>query len=232
MAMADANFERGRALGLQGDSEGAIAAFKKALQDEPEHASANLGLGIACMELERTKDAVNAFRASLKTAPHNPATLYNLGVALDQHTQKSKVSEKKLKAMLLEAEYALTAACALDPCADSSCQLGVVLLRLGKPRQAVEAFEKALAADPQHATATENLRTFEAAHMTGPSTEALDAAIAAEPQKVFRPPPRVVEAWSDVPVEQEEHPVSSLSEAANLGQKLDELLATGDDLEF
>eukprot|EP00931_Biecheleriopsis_adriatica_P070494 TRINITY_DN44259_c0_g1_i1.p1 TRINITY_DN44259_c0_g1~~TRINITY_DN44259_c0_g1_i1.p1 ORF type:complete len:236 (-),score=52.76 TRINITY_DN44259_c0_g1_i1:52-759(-) len=232
LSAADTDVERGRALGRHGDTAGAVAAFKDALKSEPEHSGANLGLGIASMELGHTRAAVRAFRSSATAAPQNPATLYNLGLALDKLAQSCKPTEAKK--MLLEAEIALTASCALDPnSADSFCQLGVVLLRVGKPIQAVEAFEKALKLDPHHQAASDNICTFEAAHMARPTAEALDAALNAESAGNSWPPTVPREAWSDTPAVERRGAAHAPQESTGcFSQALEDLLLTGEDLEF
>ncbi|CAE8693759.1 unnamed protein product, partial [Polarella glacialis] len=212
---ADVAFGLGAILGQRGDALAAAELFraaplqrKEALAADPRHADANLGLGISYMEIGQIKNAVLSFRQSVQACPQNPIALYNLGVALEQYSQSC--TEKDLKAVLAEGELALTAASAFDPdTADYLSQLGVVLLRSGKPVKAIEAFEKALRVDPTHEGAADNIRAFEAAHIADPSSESLDTALRAEAAYLRRP------------------------EAALEGNSsLELLLATGDDLEF
>ncbi|RJR33395.1 MAG: ammonia-forming cytochrome c nitrite reductase subunit c552, partial [Deltaproteobacteria bacterium] len=66
-------------LGQSGEAE---KALRRALEIDPNQATANFNLGLLLAEQNRLPEAEAAFRTALKTAPRFPEAAYNLGVLL------------------------------------------------------------------------------------------------------------------------------------------------------
>jgi len=81
-AEADGLCARGAASIEQGDAEGALALFERALATAPDDPAVYNNLGSALMRLGRGRDAAAEFRQALKRRPRYPEALLNLGSAL------------------------------------------------------------------------------------------------------------------------------------------------------
>ena len=76
------HLSKGMVLAQDGDINGAIAEYRKALKIDPDFADAHNNLGLA-LEKNRNLDAAIAeFREALRVAPDDAVVPFNLGIAL------------------------------------------------------------------------------------------------------------------------------------------------------
>lgn len=78
---ADRHYRRGIAHGKQGDHQRAIGEFRKALQLNPSHCDAQLGIGYCHEKLGSLSTAIAHFLATLKIDPTCARAHYALGLA-------------------------------------------------------------------------------------------------------------------------------------------------------
>ena len=126
---------------LQGDVEvqsghpsEAIVHFRKAIEENPNHADAYLGLSAMLAAQGQLQEAVELLTICAKVLPDSPEVHNNLGIILTQLDR------------LEEALYHCQHAAALMPGHPwTRCNVGTALLRLDRLDEAEEAFEEALA---------------------------------------------------------------------------------------
>ena len=147
-AMADAKHNLAAALAEAGDLEAAAARFEANVGGDPAEEARRLsGLGVVYKRQGRLEDAAAAFEASLQLLEDSRTMAYRGNVAA-------------LMGDLPDAErrLAAAAAAALKPRdkADALNSRGVVLEALGRPGDAADCYDRALAAVPGHAKAQAN----------------------------------------------------------------------------
>lgn len=160
----------GRTLLDQGKIEPAIAAFQKAVAQDPRDGAAHLNLGAAYERANRTDDAIAAYRKAVELEPKNVYAHNNLGVLLDQQgaydqaiaalesavksepgnamAQKNLETAKKNKAALKERENEVARAEkeAQNKPDDPNLAYGVsrVYAHYGKKESAMQWLQKAM----------------------------------------------------------------------------------------
>ncbi|MGE5800280.1 MAG: tetratricopeptide repeat protein [Syntrophaceae bacterium] len=145
-AALEENMRLGQEAVRRGDLDGAIAHFRGAVRNAPDHVGARVGLGLALAYKGEIDEAIRHFRAALKREPNNAEVHNSLGVALMQ------------KGQLDEAETHLRKAIQINPrFAKAHNSLGVLLVRRGKLDEAVDQFQKTLRIDPANKDAEKNL---------------------------------------------------------------------------
>ncbi|MEG4351972.1 tetratricopeptide repeat protein [Microcoleus sp. LAD1_D3] len=121
-----------------GDLGGAIAAFEKALEINPEDYDAWNGRGITLNGLGRNSEAIIALEKALEINPNFHIAWNNLGLTLNDLGRQS------------EALTAFETALKIDPKFQMAWNgLGNVLRDLGRQSEALTAFETALEIDPK-----------------------------------------------------------------------------------
>lgn len=103
IARAEAQYALGRYYRGQARADEAIAAFRKALQADPEHAEARNALGVMLAGLGRNEEAIEELERAVDSAPRSAVIRNNLGYAY------------LLRGRAVEAVAALEMAAALDP---------------------------------------------------------------------------------------------------------------------
>ena len=146
--MTDAKHNLAAALAEAGDLDAAAARFEANVGgDAAEEARRLSGLGVVYKRQNRLEDAAAAFDASLQLVEDSRTMAYRGNVAA-------------LLGDLSDAErrLAAAAAAALKPRdrADALNSRGVVLEALGRPGDAADCYDRALAAVPGHAKAQAN----------------------------------------------------------------------------
>ena len=110
----------------EGDGDGAVAAYRRAVAADGEHADAHVNLGRLLHERGDTDEAVRLYRQALAARPGDPVAAFNLGVALEDLEQ------------LPEAVDAYTQAVTADPrAADAHYNLAGVYERMGDRAAAI-----------------------------------------------------------------------------------------------
>lgn len=154
-----------------GDEEAAAAQCREVLRHNPRSVSALNNLGAALCRLGRIEEAVRRLEAAMLLEPENLTTLHNLGVALDAAGAAAEAETCLRKALALRPDFPdahrslanlLRGSGRLDEAAlhyravierlpldfRSYGNLGLVLLNLNRPHDAVAVYEKALALQP------------------------------------------------------------------------------------
>jgi tetratricopeptide (TPR) repeat protein len=104
----------------EGDRDGAIAAYKRALNADETHVDAHINLGRMLHERGETPQAVRHYERALDLRPGDAIAAFNLGVALEDQER------------LDEAAHAYLQAVATDPrSADAHYNLAGVYERMG-----------------------------------------------------------------------------------------------------
>jgi Flp pilus assembly protein TadD len=142
-----ARFDRAWELDRKGQYEAAIAAWRSALELNPEDARANNNLGFALARQGRLAESIVCWEAALKANDQIPEVRKNLAGALENFGV-----ELLRKGNLDEAAMRLRRAAELDP-QDAAIQynLGLALLRKAGFDEAIARFQGALAIDPSNA---------------------------------------------------------------------------------
>ena len=139
-------YKQGVALNNEGDYDGAVRAYRKALELAPDVPMIHYSLGIALYNKDDLDGAVGAYRDALELDPEDPAAHANLGIALAE------------KGDLDGALTSLREAIRLDPDdAENHYNLGVALCMKGEPDGAIAALEESLRLDPEDSETLYNL---------------------------------------------------------------------------
>ncbi|MEH2333191.1 tetratricopeptide repeat protein, partial [Nostoc sp.] len=142
--------------------DAAVAAYEKAIQLNPNDATAYYNLGNALRQQKKLDAAVAAYEKAIQLNPNDATAYYNLGITLDD--------QKKLDAAVAAYEKAIQ----LNPnYADAYNNLGNALNHQKKLDAAVSAYEKAIQLNPNYADAYFNLG------IALTQQKKLDAAVAA-----------------------------------------------------
>ncbi|HSD53052.1 MAG TPA: tetratricopeptide repeat protein [Burkholderiales bacterium] len=165
----------GIACGACGQTEDAVAAFRRAVRERPAYADAHCNLGIALRRVGRFDEATNALRRAVALAPESAGAHVNLAKALLDADDPDA------------AAASLRTAVALDPRdPDSQNHLGIALQAVGRVDEAIECFRRAVESEPGAVDAHNNLGM--ALRLKGRAEEAaacFQAALALEPANVL-----------------------------------------------
>jgi len=138
--------ERGLLARWLNDNDGAIDAYRKAVELAPKDAELRFNLGEALHKRGKLDPAIASYREALNLNPELAAAQVNLGKALAD------------KGLYVDAKDVLTAAARktlTDP--EAHYNLAVLLMREDNVQLAIAEYERALAIDPRHALAHNNL---------------------------------------------------------------------------
>lgn len=136
----------GYALFTNGDVEGAIGEYRKAIGMRPDFADAHLNLGVAMAVIGDHDAAVAAYDQALRLGSRSALTHANRSISL----AALGLTEHALR----EADQAI----ALDRgCAKAHLARGVALGNMGRIAEAVESFQRAVELDPMDANSMANL---------------------------------------------------------------------------
>jgi len=134
-------YNKGVSYQKEGELDGAIKSYKKALSFDPDHLQAHVNLSTAYLQVGRLKEAEEKLIYLYALKPNDCRTLFNLGLLLYQ-TKELPSAEVKLKRLL-----------ALEPLhLDANLLLGSVLEEMGNSKEAAEYCMKAYyidSANPQ-----------------------------------------------------------------------------------
>jgi len=195
----------GMVLGSLGELDSAERACRRAIEVDPGCAEAHCNLGVLAEMRQDFAAAATHHRVALDLVPDNPRFLHHLGqslIAVGDLASARACYERALTlapqaptlhlglGTVLEREGNLPAArtcfqtaISIRPGAEPHFRLGNLESAAGQPQAAREQYERALAIDPRHAGALNNLGQLLA---TSGDTEGarrmFDAAIAADPR--------------------------------------------------
>ena len=118
----------GNAYGVKGSFEQAVAAYRKAVDLNPQYAEAWMNLGVTAMRAGKTATAAEGFRQAVVLLPKDREAHFNLGVSLEKTGKPVEAAEAYRRSAALGDAKALF-------------NLGAVLQNLGKPEDAVSAYD-------------------------------------------------------------------------------------------
>jgi tetratricopeptide (TPR) repeat protein len=127
----------GVALHMDGKLQQAEAHYRRALELQPDYASAYVNLGMALTELQRPEEAIAAYTRALDLGSADPDLKYRLGYALLQAGRPAEA-----------VEYLKMAIAAGRHSAEAYNNLGIALTRAGRPDEAIIAYREALNINP------------------------------------------------------------------------------------
>jgi Flp pilus assembly protein TadD len=148
----------GAALFSKGNVSEAAGLFERAVQANPHYSVAHANLAGALIKEERWEPAAAELRSVLADSPDDQGTRKKLGDVLRLLGYISAQKGSLLEAVSYwreSSQYRLNDAAMHN-------DLGEVLVRLGRTREAVSEFEAALRIDPRQENARANLQTARA----------------------------------------------------------------------
>jgi predicted O-linked N-acetylglucosamine transferase (SPINDLY family) len=143
------HYTLGRAFKASGDLEQAVTAYQRAIELKPRYAEAHVSLGMVQKAQGDLEAAIASYRRAIQIAPSLAVAHTNLGAALAMQQERQNAEDGGSDVPSPESIAAQQRAAALDP-HDSDVQrnLGAILLRAGRPEEAMHAFNAALTLDP------------------------------------------------------------------------------------
>ena len=118
------------------DTDGALNSYAWCVRLRPDFAEAHNNLGCLLLNLGRTREAIEAFRAAVVVAPKDLRALSNLANALLKASEPILAAECLERALSIRPDYPL-----------ALCNLGMVRLAEGKYHLAVDLFTRVIAID-------------------------------------------------------------------------------------
>ena len=169
---ADIQNRLGEALDRIGALDAAIDAYQRAVAARPDFVSADNNLTLALAKAGRGREAVERARGRANAAPGNVDRLFTLGLAQsEQDVDEAMKTFRRVIALRPDDALALY-------------NLGLLLKRVDRTRDAIDALQRALAIEPRPEVrfALGTLYLHEGDF--GRATKALEAALAAQPRAV------------------------------------------------
>lgn len=143
--VAEHHYRLGLALKEQGDTAGALAAFKDAIDLDNGHGDAHAMAGLLLQEQRRLPEALVHYDLALQIDPNRADVFMNMGMVLRGLRRYPEAINSYLKAIALQPDYA-----------HAYLNLANVMLDLKKPAEAVASLDRALALDPAEIAAWNN----------------------------------------------------------------------------
>ena len=143
-----AHYNLGIALNEQGDTDGAISHYRKAVQLWPGYAEAHYNLGRLLVQKGQVDEAITHYEKALEINPADAEAHNNLGAALFASGHVDEAIAHYRKALTIRPDYA-----------DASCNLASALLSNGDLDGAIAYYSGCLAVSPNQVEARYNLAT-------------------------------------------------------------------------
>ncbi len=136
---ADEAIARGTRLQREGDLQGALAAFRDAVESAPQRIDAIMSLAVAYLHIGRPAEAIPGLRKARESVPRHQGVAYFLGLAYFQvHRYR-------------EAREELAWVVRRQPDNSQVRHLhGLCLLKLGELAEGIQALETVVGADPDN----------------------------------------------------------------------------------
>jgi len=141
-----AHLRLGAALAKNGQMEGAIGQYRKALEIKPDDAEIHCNLGLAYFKKGELKEAIAQYQQALARAPENVEARDDLGFALFTKGELEEAIAQYRKALESAPENA-----------ETRNNLGLAYFKKGELEEAIAQYRKALASAPENAGALSNL---------------------------------------------------------------------------
>jgi predicted O-linked N-acetylglucosamine transferase (SPINDLY family) len=136
----------GNVLEAGGQGDEAIAAYRRAIQIEPDYVDAHFSLGIVLQAGGHRDEAIAAYRQAIGIRADYAEAHSNLGIALVDAGQRDEAIAAYRRAIGIKPDYA-----------DAHYNLGVALQAKGERDEAIAAYRQAIALKPDLALAHNNL---------------------------------------------------------------------------
>ena len=137
----NSSFDRGVGLNRQGDLEGAIHAYREAIQRQPSFYQAHYNLGIALLQKKNYSGAASALQQAVQLKPDFASAYNNLGIAFS-HQGKLDEAIVSFREAIHHSKGASNT--------NFHFNLGIALWRSGDLPGAKDEFQKILKIEPQH----------------------------------------------------------------------------------
>jgi protein O-mannosyl-transferase len=141
-----AHYNLGIALNEQGDTDGAIAHYRQALELRPSYAEAHYNLGRLLVQNDRLDEAITHYEKALEINPGDADADNNLGATLFASGRVDEAIAHYRKALSTQPDYA-----------DASCNLASALLSKNDLDGAIAYYSACLATSPNQPEAQYNL---------------------------------------------------------------------------
>jgi tetratricopeptide (TPR) repeat protein/fermentation-respiration switch protein FrsA (DUF1100 family) len=162
---------RGNALEESGDVEGAILAYKVAIQYMPKYADAYYNLGIALKSVGQLDAAIAEYEKAIKCKHDHPDAHNNLGVAWEEKGNIEKSLRCYKDAIRHKPDHA-----------EAHSNLADALQSMGRLEQAVKEYQIAISHNSQDASAINNMGVaLEAQGHIDAAIQAYTTAVANKP---------------------------------------------------
>ena len=143
-----AHYNLGITLNDQGDTDGAISHYRKAVELWPGYAEAHYNLGRLLVQKGQLDEAITHYEKALEIDPADAEAHNNLGAALFASGRVDEAIVHYRKALTIRRDYA-----------DASCNLASALLSNGDLEGAIAYYSGCLAVSPNQVEAQYNLAT-------------------------------------------------------------------------
>ena len=130
----------------KGKIKAAIAHFKKALEIDPEYASAYINLGAANARVGQNEAALENFSEALRQSHNAPEAHYSMGNVLVLMGRSDEALEHYQNALKFRPEYA-----------DAHLKMADILDDKGRQQEAIHHYRESLRIDPNYVQAHNNL---------------------------------------------------------------------------
>lgn len=134
--------DEGMAASREGRYADAEAAFRQALEADPDNATAHLNLGSVRVQLGRTQDALKSYETALRLEPENSRAHFNMGTLLSAIGEEAGATEHFERAIELYPGYRA-----------AHFNLANLRLRQGRFREAREGFATVVELEPANVEA-------------------------------------------------------------------------------
>jgi tetratricopeptide (TPR) repeat protein len=175
-----AHYNLGIALSDQGDTDGAIAHYRQAVELRPSYTEAHYNLGRLLVQKDQLDEAIAHYEKGLEINPADAEAHNNLGATLFASGRVDEAIAHYRKALAIQPDYA-----------NASCNLASALLSNGDLGGAITCYSACLAVSPNQAEAQYNLAS--ALFRTGRTDEAI-----AHYQKVLELRPENADAHANL----------------------------------
>jgi tetratricopeptide (TPR) repeat protein len=153
LAVTERNFivhnALGKALGLEGRDEEAIAHYEEALRLRPEFAEGQFNLGNRLARVGREEDAIRHYEEALRLAPGFVDAHFNLGNHLGRVGRVEEAMAHYKEALRLQPDFAA-----------AHDHLGNLLASLGRTQEAFAEWRETLRIEPKFADAHYHLGSY------------------------------------------------------------------------
>ncbi len=141
-----AHYNLGIVLNEQGNTDGAIAHYRQAVELRPSYAEAHYNLGGLLVHKGQPDEAIAHYEKALEINPADAEAHNNLGATLFASGRVDEAVTHYRKAIAIQPDYA-----------DASCNLAIALLSKGDLDGAIAGYSACLAVSPNQAEAQYNL---------------------------------------------------------------------------